>query len=188
MHSMGDRRTWPSIGERRTWPQKRTSGVRAGEGPSSTSFWLRRWMEQSRSPRWITFPCLSANTLAPRQTQSMPQLLPLLELVDPSCSALGKHPVRRPCLISNSFSGYSSFPTPYILAGRISQSQTQGGGNLARASGSLDRALQPLGLVSDVITTSFLKARRNALQHFHCFKSQICQTPPYAKSHRHPAA
>ena len=41
-----------------------TPGVSAGEGASSSSFWLRRWMEQSRSPRWITFPCLSASTCA----------------------------------------------------------------------------------------------------------------------------
>eukprot|EP00955_Chlamydomonas_euryale_P000868 10175-Chlamydomonas_euryale.AAC.5 len=41
---------------------KRTSGVSAGDGASSSSFWLRRWMEQSRSPRWITLPCLSAST------------------------------------------------------------------------------------------------------------------------------
>lgn len=40
----------------------RTSGVRAGLGASSTSFWLRRWMEQSRSPRCTTLPCLSAIT------------------------------------------------------------------------------------------------------------------------------
>ena len=29
----------------------RSSGVMSGEGHSSTTFWLRRWMEQSRSPR-----------------------------------------------------------------------------------------------------------------------------------------
>ena len=40
----------------------RTSGVSTGEGASSTSFWLRRWMLQSRSPRWITLPCLSQST------------------------------------------------------------------------------------------------------------------------------
>ena len=28
----------------------------AGEGDSSTSFWLRRWIEHSRSPRWTTLP------------------------------------------------------------------------------------------------------------------------------------
>ena len=42
----------------------RTSGVRAGEGASSSSFWLRRWMEQSRSPRCTTLPNLSASTCA----------------------------------------------------------------------------------------------------------------------------
>ena len=40
----------------------RTSGVSAGDGASSSSFWLRRWIEQSRSPRWMTLPCLSART------------------------------------------------------------------------------------------------------------------------------
>jgi phosphoglycerate kinase len=29
---------------------------------ASTSFWCRRWIVQSRSPRWITFPCASAST------------------------------------------------------------------------------------------------------------------------------
>ena len=38
----------------------------AGEGVSSTSFWCRRWMEQSRSPRAITFPWAS-----PRSCTSM---------------------------------------------------------------------------------------------------------------------
>ena len=33
---------------------KASSGVRAREGDSSTSFWFRRWREQSRSPRWTT--------------------------------------------------------------------------------------------------------------------------------------
>ena len=42
--------------------QVRTSGVRAGEGASSSSFWLRRWMLQSRSNRCTTLPCLSAST------------------------------------------------------------------------------------------------------------------------------
>ena len=35
---------------------------RAGAGDSSISFWWRRWIEQSRSPRWITLPCVSART------------------------------------------------------------------------------------------------------------------------------
>ena len=30
------------------------------EGDASTSFWRRRWMEQSRSPRWTTWPWVSA--------------------------------------------------------------------------------------------------------------------------------
>src|SRR5881394_4667415 len=34
----------------------------AGEGASSTSFWWRRCSEQSRSPRWMTWPCESAKT------------------------------------------------------------------------------------------------------------------------------
>ena len=42
-----------------------TSGVRAGEGASSRSFWLRRWMEQSRSPKCTQLPCWSASTCAP---------------------------------------------------------------------------------------------------------------------------
>lgn len=41
-----------------------TSGVSAGLGASSSSFWLRLWMEQSRSPRCTTLPYLSARTCA----------------------------------------------------------------------------------------------------------------------------
>jgi hypothetical protein len=37
-------------------------GVTAGEGASSTTFWWRRWTEQSRSPRWMTWPWVSPNT------------------------------------------------------------------------------------------------------------------------------
>src|SRR5271165_1950308 len=32
------------------------------DGASSTSFWCRRWMLHSRSPKVITFPCSSAST------------------------------------------------------------------------------------------------------------------------------
>ncbi|OPX67058.1 MAG: hypothetical protein A4E37_01729 [Methanoregulaceae archaeon PtaB.Bin056] len=39
-----------------------SSGVMIGHGASSTSFWCRRWMEHSRSYRWMTFPCSSART------------------------------------------------------------------------------------------------------------------------------
>jgi chaperonin GroEL (HSP60 family) len=35
---------------------------KAGDGASSTSFCMRRWIEQSRSPRWMALPCESANT------------------------------------------------------------------------------------------------------------------------------
>src|SRR3989304_4954995 len=34
----------------------------AGEGLSSSSFWWRRWIEHSRSPRGATFPCRSARS------------------------------------------------------------------------------------------------------------------------------
>ncbi len=33
------------------------AGLTAGEGASSSSFWCRRWMEHSRSPRISTLPC-----------------------------------------------------------------------------------------------------------------------------------
>ena len=42
--------------------RSRSAASTAGDGVSSTSFWWRRWMVQSRSPRWITFPCASAST------------------------------------------------------------------------------------------------------------------------------
>ena len=38
----------------------RSSVETAGEGVSSMTFWCRRWIEQSRSPRWMTLPCRSA--------------------------------------------------------------------------------------------------------------------------------
>ena len=34
----------------------------SGEGASSMTFWLRRWIEHSRSPRWMMLPCLSPST------------------------------------------------------------------------------------------------------------------------------
>ena len=34
----------------------------AGEGASSSTFWWRRWIEQSRSPRWTPLPWLSNRT------------------------------------------------------------------------------------------------------------------------------
>ena len=33
-----------------------------GDGASSSTFWWRRWIEQSRSPRWTPFPCASKRT------------------------------------------------------------------------------------------------------------------------------
>ena len=59
-------KTEPLTPDLPAWSRRSTSGVSAGEGASSSSFWLRRWMEQSRSPRWITLPCLSASTCAQR--------------------------------------------------------------------------------------------------------------------------
>jgi pyruvate carboxylase len=45
------------------WPiWARSSGLTAGDGASSMSFWWRRWMLQSRSPRCTTLPCASAST------------------------------------------------------------------------------------------------------------------------------
>ena len=40
----------------------RVVSVRSGEGASSMTFWLRRWIEHSRSSRWMTLPCLSPST------------------------------------------------------------------------------------------------------------------------------
>src|SRR6266498_1606492 len=42
--------------------RRRRSSSTTGDGVSSTSFWCRRWIVQSRSPRWITLPCASART------------------------------------------------------------------------------------------------------------------------------
>ncbi len=38
----------------------RSSGVSATDGASSSTFWCRRWMEHSRSPRWTVRPVESA--------------------------------------------------------------------------------------------------------------------------------
>ena len=38
------------------------TGVTAGLGASSSSFWCRRWILHSRSPSAITRPCVSAST------------------------------------------------------------------------------------------------------------------------------
>ncbi len=35
---------------------RRIFSVTATDGPSSSSFWWRRWIEHSRSPRWTTAP------------------------------------------------------------------------------------------------------------------------------------
>ncbi len=40
----------------------RVSGVIVGAGASSSTFWWRRWVEQSRSKRWTVLPWLSAST------------------------------------------------------------------------------------------------------------------------------
>jgi hypothetical protein len=40
----------------------RSAGDTAGLGASSMIFWCRRCTEQSRSPRWMQWPCASANT------------------------------------------------------------------------------------------------------------------------------
>ena len=40
----------------------RSSGVSAGDGASSISFWWRRWIEHSRSKRCTALPCASAST------------------------------------------------------------------------------------------------------------------------------
>ena len=44
----------------------RTAGSRCGAGAISTTFWWRRWMLQSRSPRWTTPAVLVAERPAPR--------------------------------------------------------------------------------------------------------------------------
>ena len=36
--------------------RSRSSWSRATDGDSSSSFWCRRWIEHSRSPRWTTVP------------------------------------------------------------------------------------------------------------------------------------
>src|SRR5918993_1109954 len=42
--------------------ESRRSGSSAGDGASSTTFWWRRWIEHSRSKRWMTLPPLSPIT------------------------------------------------------------------------------------------------------------------------------
>ena len=40
----------------------RSAGVSMGAGASSISFWWRRWMQHSLSPRWTTLPWASPST------------------------------------------------------------------------------------------------------------------------------
>ncbi len=42
--------------------RRRSFSLTTLEGASSMSFWWRRWIEHSRSPRWTTLPLLSAIT------------------------------------------------------------------------------------------------------------------------------
>ncbi len=42
--------------------RRRKSGPTTGDGHSSTTFWWRRWIEHSRSPRYTALPLWSAAT------------------------------------------------------------------------------------------------------------------------------
>ena len=42
--------------------RRRVAGRTAGDGVSSRTFWWRRWIEQSRSPRWTPWPWPSNST------------------------------------------------------------------------------------------------------------------------------
>ena len=62
-------RAGADVADRRAPPARAASRMRraqlgrdAGDGASSISFWWRRWIEQSRSPRWTIVPCSSPNT------------------------------------------------------------------------------------------------------------------------------
>ena len=48
------------LGDQYGWPIALKAS--AGDGASSTIFWCRRCSVQSRSPRWMTLPCVSAIT------------------------------------------------------------------------------------------------------------------------------
>ena len=48
---------------RRAQRSRRRAGVRPGLGVSSTTFWCRRWIEHSRSKRWITWPVVVGQDL-----------------------------------------------------------------------------------------------------------------------------
>ncbi len=53
----------PAPAPRRSAPMRLAQAAStAGLGVSSMSFWCRRCTEQSRSPRWMQWPCASANT------------------------------------------------------------------------------------------------------------------------------
>ena len=49
-----------------------------GLGDSSISFWWRRWVEQSRSQRWMALPCLIGQDL----DLDVPRVLDVLLEVD----------------------------------------------------------------------------------------------------------
>ena len=52
-----------AIASAHTLPMRaRSSAEMIGDGASSSTFWWRRWSEQSRSPRWMALPLPSPNT------------------------------------------------------------------------------------------------------------------------------
>ena len=55
---------WTALASATAWSPMalRVFSSRSGLGASSMTFWLRRWIEHSRSNRWTTFPCLSPST------------------------------------------------------------------------------------------------------------------------------
>ena len=65
--------------------------ARRGAGASSTTFWCRRWIEQSRSPRTSTLPCLSPMTCTsmwrPRSTYGSTNTVPSPNADSASASA-----------------------------------------------------------------------------------------------------
>ena len=65
---------WPARPPARPSPA-RVAASSNGEGASSITFWFRRWIEHSRSPRWMTLPCLSPSTWISMWRGSIDELL-----------------------------------------------------------------------------------------------------------------
>ena len=93
-----------------------TSAARSGAGASSTTFWCRRWIEQSRSPSTTTVPCVSpticTSTWRPRSTYGSTKTVPSPNADSASAAACRSHRAGRPARARCACRGRRRPPTP----------------------------------------------------------------------------